>query len=213
MKILVIICSHEMHIDHLPNIQLIKDYMEQDNRVVDYCGLSSKDDFINYESLIKFKYTMVNTKRQMTKVCDFITQYKSELDYDWYIKIRPDTKLLAPIDFSTLVENAVNARARVYKGPKRVKYGISVNGEGYWKNWGDCFYDEEEKEVILDDMEYIFDNKDIEAGGFHTIEGETPGYDEWKQAKVWSSRKINVNVIGINLLNTKHKTQSGDVNM
>ena len=202
-----------MSTEHIANIQIIKDYMAQDNRVVDYCGLSSKDDFSNYESLIKFKYTMVNTKRQMTKVCDFITQYKSELNYDWYIKIRPDTKLLAPIDFSSLVENAVNARARVYKGPKRVKYGISVNGEGYWKNWGDCFYDEEEKEVILDDMVYIFDNKVIQANGFDTIEGETPGYDEWKQAKVWSSRKINVNVIGINLLNTKHSTQSGDVNM
>jgi hypothetical protein len=213
MKILVIICSYEMSTEHIANIQIIKDYMAQDNRVVDYCGLSSKDDFSNYESLIKFKYTMVNTKRQMTKVCDFITQYKSELNYDWYIKIRPDTKLLAPIDFSSLVENAVNARARVYKGPKRVKYGISVNGEGYWKNWGDCFYDEEEKEVILDDMVYIFDNKVIQANGFDTIEGETPGYDEWKQAKVWSSRKINVNVIGINLLNTKHSTQSGDVNM
>jgi hypothetical protein len=90
---------------------------------------------------------------------------------------------------------------------------MSVNGEGYWKNIGDCFYDKEEKEVILDDMIYIFDNNVIEANGFDTLLEETAGYDEWKQAKVFSMRKINVNVIGINLVNTKHKVLSGDINM
>ena len=49
---------------------------------VEYCGISYQDEFHNYESIISFKYKIINTKRQLSKICDFITDYKAELYYD-----------------------------------------------------------------------------------------------------------------------------------
>jgi hypothetical protein len=87
---------------------------------VEYCGISNQNDFHTYEAIIPFKYTLINTKQQFSKLCDFITDYKSELDYDWYMKIRPDINLLEQIPFNTLLDRAINARARVYFGPKKL---------------------------------------------------------------------------------------------
>ena len=107
---------------------------------VDFCGISSYDDFSAYESVITFKYKIINPVRGMSKICDFITKYKDQLDYDWFVKSRPENKLLEPIQFGLLLDNAINARARVYRGPKKIKYGCSVNGEGQWKDVGDVFF-------------------------------------------------------------------------
>ena len=92
MKLLIIISSHELHINWSDNIKILNDYAKLLNIEVDYCGISNQDNFHNYEDIIKFKYKIINTKQQFSKLCDFITDYKSEMDYDWYMKIRPDMK-------------------------------------------------------------------------------------------------------------------------
>ena len=143
-NLLIIICSHELNNIWIDNIKILDNYMKLQNINVDYCGISNQDDFDNYKDIINFKYKIINNNQQFSKICDFITDYKSELNYDWYMKIRPDIKLLENINFNVLSENAINARARVYYGPKQIKYGMSVNGEGCWNNSGDCYYDDYE---------------------------------------------------------------------
>ncbi len=180
---------------------------------VDYCGISNNDDFHNYESIIPFKYKIVNTKRQFSKICDFITDKKSELDYDWYMKIRPEVKLLEQINFDILSKNAVNARARIYHGPKKIKYGMSVNGEGIWKNIGDCYYSEHEHNISLDDMLFIFHKNILHMNAFEKLEPKLMYENEGFQTNVYNIRKIPLNVIGIYLEFTKNNTFSGDINM
>jgi hypothetical protein len=138
MRILVILCSHEMNINNINNVKILDNYLNKKNYIVEYCGISNNDDFSNYESIITFKYKIINTKYQLSKICDFITEYKNELDYDWYVKIRPDMILLEEINFEKLAENSTNARARVYKGPLKLEYGMSVGGNGFWKNLIEC---------------------------------------------------------------------------
>jgi hypothetical protein len=239
MKILVIICSHEMNPSYCLNIKILNDFLKQnENDIVDYCGISNNNDFNNYQDVITFKYTMINEKRQLSKICDFITRCKNNLDYDWYIKTRPEIKLLESIDFNKLSNTAINARSRVYKGPQKIKYGMSVNGCGPWKNIGDCFYvdcDKEQEEIILDDQIYIFHKNIIEFGGFEHIDSLTykkainmcnllyslnhnvnfKGEHEWVHTYIWKIRNISLNVIGINALYGKGNFYafSGDVNM
>ncbi len=108
MKLLIIICSNELDIKWCDNIKILDDYIKQNKNIqVDYCGISSNNDFHNYESIIKFKYKIINSKKQLTKICDFITDYKSKLNYDWYIKFRPDMKLLENINFNILSKTAI----------------------------------------------------------------------------------------------------------
>ena len=203
MKLLVLICSHEMDPQWINNIILLRDYLI--DKDVEYCGISNQDDFHHYESILTFKYKVINPKRQLTKVCDFISS--TELNYDWYMKIRPDVKLLEPIPFHMLSKDAINSRARVYFGPRNIPYGMSVNGEGIWKDVGDSHYDEVEHDIILDSMLFLFHNNLKRA--FEPIQ---PEYDEgeWQQALVFNQRNIPVHVIGINLENTKYNTFSGN---
>jgi hypothetical protein len=179
----------------------------------DYCGISGENDFDIYETIIHFKYKIINTKKQLSKICDFITEYKSELDYDWYMKIRPEIKLLDNIDFHTLSDNAINARARVYNGPKKIEYGISVNGEGCWKNVGDCHYADNEHNIVIDDMLYIFHNNIIQNNAFEIIPTSDNHEHEWVHTNLFNERKIRLNVIGINLCMTKYDCFSGNINM
>jgi len=221
MKILVIIVSNEMNINYIDNLKIIDDYLKKDENIVDYCGITSNDDFYNYETIVKFKYKIINSKQQLSKMCDFINQYKNDLDYDWYIKMRTDVKLLEPINFDILSNIAINARARVYRGPQKIKYGISVNGEGCWRNVGDCFYDEYEKEIILDDQIYIFHKNVINLGGFEIFDPESvdelyaglPHYQhEWLHSNYWKFKNICLNIIGINLYLEKYGCFSGNLN-
>jgi hypothetical protein len=210
MKVLVIISSEQHNSEHIDNIIILNNYLK--NMQVDYCAISSKSDFHTYENIIKYKYKFKSPKLQLTKICDFINIYCDELDYDWYIKFRPEIKLLEPINFDKLLDNAINARARVYIGPKKIKYGMSVNGEGPWKNIGNCEYNVEEKKIILDDMLYIFHKNIINKGGFEIIEN-CGCQDEYFHTSIWESRNINLNIIGINLEFTKYNAISGDLNM
>jgi hypothetical protein len=77
---------------------------------------------------------------------------------------------------------------------------MSVNGEGKWRHIVDCHYQEQETEVILDDMLFIFHDDVIRKGAFE------PFYDcnkqhEWTQSWAWKSRGIPLHVIGIYLVN------------
>ena len=211
MKLLVIIAAHS-HTDGT-NIKILNEYLiNNSNNQVDYCCISSFNDFNVYDNIISLKYKIINPNLQLSKVCDFITDNKDNLDYDWYIKIRPDIKLLEPINFEVLAKNVINARIRSYTGPKKIKYGNSLNGPGYWRTYNDCFYDESEKNIVLDDVIYIFDNNVVKSGGFDKIvsskiENETIHTD------LWQSRNIGLNPIGINLCNMKYNGCSGDVNL
>jgi hypothetical protein len=209
MKLLVIICSHEFNIKWCDNIIILNNYLNYVD--ISYCGISSQNDFYNYEHIIQFKYKVINTKLQFSKICDFITNYKNELNYDWYIKIRPDIKLLEPINFNMLSDISINARARIYYGPKKIKYGMSVNGAGIWQNIGDKYYSENENNIVLDDMFFVFHHNIIKLNAFDTINDYTPGWEEKMQTNTFTNRNIHLNVIGINLENTKYNTLSGDI--
>lgn len=213
MKLLIIICSNAFYINCCDNIKIFNDYMKLLDVEVDYCGVSSENDFHNYEHIIPFKYKIINSKHQISKICDFITDYKSVLDYDWYMKIRPEVVLLENINFDNLSENAVNARARVYHGPRKIKYGMSINGPGIWKNVGDCFYDKIEHDIILDDMLFIFHKNIVDMGAFDKFEPFGGSDNEWKQAKLYNDRNIPLNVIGIHFKETKYGNSSGDIHM
>jgi hypothetical protein len=224
MKLLIIISNHFFGKSDYDNIKCLNDYMKNNSIEIDYCGISNQNDFDIYESIIQFKYKIINTKKQLSKICDFITEYKSELDYDWYLKIRPEIKLCDNIDFNMLSENAINARARVYNGPRTIKYGMSVNGEGCWKNIGDCHYADREHNIILDDMIYIFHKNIVQKNAFEKIPIPLPynnAYDieyhgcefEWLHTDIFNQRKIPLNVIGINVCFTKNGSFSGNINM
>jgi hypothetical protein len=129
------------------------------------------------------------------------------------MKIRPDVKLLENINFDILSEHAINARARKYSGPKRIKYGMSVNGPDMWANIGDCHYSDTENIVILDHMLQIFHKNIINLNAFDKISLPLADAHEWVQTNIYTSRKIPLNVIGINLELVKYHTFSGHLNM
>jgi len=214
MKLLNIICNSSFDINYLDNIQIYNDYMKSYNIEVDYCGISNQDDFSNYENIIQFKYKIINTKHQLSKICDFITDYKIELDYDWYIKTRPEIKLLEHINFDILSKNAINARARVYNGPSHIKYGMTVNGEGCWASVGDCNYSDSEHSIILDDQLYIFHKNMVQLNAFDKIdENNTARQNEWMHTEIFNTRGIPLNVVGINACFTRNNTFSGHINI
>ena len=211
-SVLIIICSNDFDINSCDNIKILNDYMKNSDIEVDYCGISSKNDFHNYENIIQFKYKIINPKPQLSKICDFISDYKSNLNYDWYIKTRPDIKLLENINFDILSNNAINARARVYNGPAKIKYGMSVNGEGGYKNIGDCHYAPREHGIILDDMFYIFHKNVIQKNAFNKIIFNGREI-EWVHTQLFNNRNIPLNVIGIYLYLTKWNAFSGNINI
>jgi len=213
MKLLIIISGLYFGEEHKNNIQILDNYMKQTGIDFEYCGISSHDDFHIFEDIIQFKYKTINNQRQLSKICDFITCYKQHLDYDWYIKTRPDIKLLGNIPFDMLSNDAINARMRVYHGPKKIKYGNSVNGEGIYKVYNDSLYVDTEKCSVLDDMFYIFHKNIIEKGAFETLPDDNSRQDEWFHSSIFNNRNIKTNIIGIYLCNTKHGVYSGDTNM
>jgi len=157
MKILVIFISHKMSLDFTEQVIIFDKYMKELPHTIEYAGISSFDDFHNYESIINFKYKMINPKRQITKLSDFLTTYKTNFDYDLFIKVRPEVKLLEQLNLNNLVINAINARAREYVGPRSIPYGITVGGEGNFKSTNGYMFDLNEKHIIIDDILFIFD--------------------------------------------------------
>ena len=233
MKVLVIISSHQINKNDFENIRVLNDFMlKTPNITFDYAGISSTDDFSNVEDIISFKYKSINSKFQFRKISDFISDNKENLDYDWYIKVRPDIKLLEAINFNNLSDIAINARTRKYRGPKRIKYGMSINGPGPYREIGDCSYEADENEIILDDQIFIFHKNVIDLGAFNKLEEsllenkwrgtslwsfiykDTDFWEnEWLHTTIWKMRNIPLNVIGLNVLLTKYGCYSGDLNL
>ena len=106
-SILIILSSDKMNPIHIPNIRRLADYVSHLSKIynVDIAVISSSDDFNNYANYLDFKYRYINNKKQLSKICDFISEHKNELQYDWYIKIRPEMELL---DFTTIDFNKLD---------------------------------------------------------------------------------------------------------
>jgi hypothetical protein len=217
MKILVIISSYRFSENYIKNIYTLYAYLQTlPDTIIDYVGISSQNDFHTYENIIKFKYKIINQRKQFSKICDFITEYQTELQYDWFIKFRPEIFLFENLPFHQLSKNSINARARVYTGPKRIKYGCSVGGRGMFSHINDNKYDSYEHDIELDDQLYIFHRNVIDMGGFnliHDIEHDTNLQHEFFHNNFWISKGIHQNVIGINMILMKNYTWSGDINI
>ena len=200
----------------LNNIEILNNYVKELSKenTIDYAGISSFDNFKSYEEIIKFKYKMINNKKQLSKICDFITEYKP--DYDWYIKIRPEIQLHCQFSFNNYLDTCINSRARQYSGPKIIEYGCSCNGIGFWSNIGDISYSSNEDNIIIDDQIYIFSQKLIEQGIFNKIEPYTDKAEhEWIHTNIWKSRGAKFNIIGINCMFihiTNQSARSGNIN-
>lgn len=216
INVLVIISSHVFNIEHIDNIKILNDYLLSiPNIKIDYCGITNNSDFFKIlEPIINFKYKIINTKRQLSKICDFITDYKIDFNYNYFIKIRPDIKLLEPINFNNIDVNSICARAREYKGPQKIKYGLQGDSK-YYLNLPDTYSEVEELHTI-DDQLYIFSNNIINMGAFNKLsieEDNIERQDEWVHTKIFNERKIPLKVIGINILLTGYNVYSGDLNL
>ena len=210
MKLLVILATNKMAINLKRNIIRLDFLLRSEGHEVDYAGISSIDDFANYEDIIKFKYKEIDTKYQLTKVCNFIQKYS--LDYDWFIRFRTEMYLLNPIDFKNLCVMSINSRARKYIGPKSIKYGMSIDLPSG--------FSETETFVEVDDQIYIFHKNVIDKGGFSGIElydNKIPIENETVHTEFWNLRGISFNIIPINALFMRDTSwigyQSGNINI
>jgi hypothetical protein len=196
MKILVIIATHRMAINLKRNIIRLDFLLRAEGHNVEYAGISSIDDFANYEDIIKFKYKEINTKYQLTKVCDFIQKHQKHLlNYDWFIRLRTEMFLLEPLSFKSLCTMSINARARKYVGPKSIQYGMSTDLPSSAS--------EIESFVEVDDQIYIFHKNVIDKGGFAGIESYNNKItieNETVHTEFWDLRGISFNIIPINAL-------------
>ena len=172
-SILIILSTNEMYPEFKPQTATLRKYIEHLSKTytVDLAGISSKDDFSNYADTLDFKYKYINTKPQLSKICDFISENRSTLNYDWYFRTRPEEELLDfdSINFNNLPTDAISARAREYVGPYREKFSCSVGGEGTLKNIKACVYKAVLEKLVLDSNDYVFHRTVIENGGFVPI--------------------------------------------
>jgi hypothetical protein len=229
MKILVIITTGGNLEEYIDSIITFRDFMSRNysNCVIDYACISSSYNFSPLEGVLSLKYREVNPARQLSKVCDFITKYKEELVYDWFIKTRPEIHLNRVVDLSDLLFNSIHARAREYKGPKQILFGSSVGGSGFNRNHKKGEYNDIEESIVLDDQFYIFHRTVVELGAFLPFEpDDVPGWyiannivckweHEWFHSNCWKSRNIQMNVIGIDIVFERAcgaYTSSGNLN-
>jgi hypothetical protein len=200
-----------MYPEFKPQVETLKKYIEHlsTRYTVELAGISSKDDFSNYEDTLVFKYKYINPNLQMAKICDFITENKDTLNYDWFLRTRPEEELLDfdCINFESLPKDAVSARAREYAGPFTGKYSCSVGGEGSFKDIKECLYKPTLEKIILNSDIYAFHKTVIDKGAFSKLTNEEESwgtqYDkntqsEWFFSHILSSRGIHLNIIGIN---------------
>jgi hypothetical protein len=196
-KVLVMIVGHEMNKNFVPNIVILRDFMK--DYETDYAVISSSDDFAHFEGTIPMKYKEVNPKRQVAKIFEFISKYKDELNYDWFIRVRPDLKLLEPLPLNECDPSMINARARVYNGPRTIPHGLSSGGPGEWSWAKDYVYMDKEQDIILDNMIFIFGKKVVDAGAFSEVTDPPTHRDEWTLSNIWKGKNIHFNIVGINI--------------
>jgi GR25 family glycosyltransferase involved in LPS biosynthesis len=210
-SVLIILSTNEMYPEFKPQVETLKKYIEHLSKTytVDIAGISSKDDFSNYSGILDFKYKYINSKLQVAKICDFITENKDTLNYDWFLRTRPEEELLDfdTIDFKNLPKDAVSARAREYAGPFTGKYSCSVGGEGSFKDTKACLYKPTLEKIILNSDIYVFHKTAIDKGGFSKLTKEEENWgtqndkvsqSEWFFSHTMTSRGIKLNIIGIN---------------
>ena len=210
-SILIIISTNEMYPEFKPQTVTLQKYIEHLSKTynVHLAGISSKDDFSNYEDTLVFKYKYINPKLQMAKMCDFITENKDTLNYDWFLRTRPGEELLDfdCINFESLPKDAVSARAREYAGPFTGKYSCSVGGEGSFKNIKACIYKPTLEKIVLNSDLYAFHKSVIDKGGFSKLTKEEESWgtqynkttqSEWFFSHTLSSRGIKLNILDIN---------------
>ena len=209
-SILIILSSDEMYSEFKPQIESLKKYIIHlsEKYRVDIAAISSKDDFSNYSDILDFKYKYVNTKKQISKLCDFISENKDNLKYDWFFRTRPESEIVNfdTIDFSHLPKDAVSARAREYEGPFMGKHACSVGGEGEYSHIKACHYKKNQEKLTIDDT-IVFHRTVIDKGGFVPVssdkETENIRQDEWFLTDMLVSRGIPLNIIDIDVKFTR----------
>ena len=215
-SVLIILSSDEMRDKFKPQVETLKKYIEHLSKTytVDIAGISSKDDFSNYSDLLDFKYKYINPKLQMAKMCDFISDNKDTLNYDWFLRTRPGEELLDfdCINFESLPKDAVSARARVYAGPFTGNYSCSVGGEGNYKDTKACLYKPTLEQIVLNNDVYILHKTAIDNGAFSKLTNDEENWgeeanrnsqNEWFFSHTLTSRRIKLNILGINLRHTQ----------
>jgi len=192
---------------YLDNIRILKHYIDELSTrfIVHVACISGKDDFHVFEDILPFTYKVVSSSKQLDKICDFVSSCTES--YDWYVKIRAEVKLLEQLDFDSFCLNSINARARVYNGPLQIKHAAAVGGDGYLHYVHAIHYSPELKEIILDDMLYIFHRRLVEKGTFAPITDEERGRQEWYvgywnqhewfHTGVWKYRQIPLNLTSL----------------
>jgi len=205
-RILFILTGLTMDMRFVVNIHILNDYIKKlsTRYTVHVACISGQDDFDVFDDILAFTYKVVNTKMQLDKVCDFVSECPP---YDWYVKVRPEIKLFEQLDFDSYSKEGINARARVYTGPLCIKNASAV-GQGYLEYVHAIHYSEELEEIILDEAIFIFHKTLVEKGKFAPLTDEergrqdwyftSPGKQhEWFHTAVWKSRQIPLNLIGI----------------
>ena len=224
-KILFLLTGLKMDARYVVNMHVLNEYIKQlsSRFIVDVACISGHDDFDVFEDILPFKYKVVNPRKQLDKICDFVSSCTES--YDWYVKIRAEIKLLEQLDFDSFCPNSINARARVYNGPLKVKNGAAVGGDGYLNYVHAVHYSPELKEIILDDMLYIFHRNLVEKGMFAPITEEERGQKEWYigswnqhewfHTGVWKHRQIpfNLTPLYVNFGHSSRNAISANLNL
>lgn len=212
MRILIILAGHTMPSEFIHKIKKLAEYIEvlRQTYGVDIACISSFDDFTEYDNILHFKYKIVNPKKQLSKVCDFLSEIPN--DYSWYIKTRPDIEFMSPIDFSKLKTAHINARVRVYKGPRKMKLAASI-GRGSYAAWAGNISLGFVERMIMDDQVYIFSNS---IKYIFTPFDYNPEIieNEWFHSHFWKSKNAQLNMISLDVVfsNSKVYVPSGNVN-
>jgi hypothetical protein len=89
---------------------------------------------------------------------------------------------------------------------------MSVGGQGPWKDILAYSFFPIEKDVVLDDMLYVFGQSVVTQGGFHNKDLKPIKFEEKFHTDTWLTRGITVNVIGIHMCLRKYGCFSGDLN-
>ena len=174
---------------------------------------ASIDKAFVYSGFIDPKYTAVKAKYvfkspyfQLGKLVDFLKKVKLEEDYDWFVKTRPEIKLVTSPDFSSLdmEEISINARARGYIGnPIHVPKGCSVGGYWYKCYEDDIRFDKTKNITILDDQIYIFNDKVRHilknAKDDKLFYTENVCQNEWYHSYFFKQNNIKLNIIGLDV--------------
>ena len=213
MKLLIIVVGHEFVEQNIPSINSLNKYIINKKPClftkIDIALICSNQEQLNIfdNHLDNIKYKICNPKKQLSKMCDFISELKEV--YDWYIKTRPDIELLDEINFNKLENNKINARCRRYTGNKVIPYGSSLNNAWLKHHYSDIIYNNNELHIILDDQFYIFDNNIVKIA-FQIIPN-LEIQNEWTHTSCWSQRNVKLNPFGINLVWHSIKSHVGNI--